>query len=118
MFATWQDVPGEIVPASRGPHRCKGHSVTTTTRVPISDRGWYPRPQLMRPDRWWSLDGPWQFAYDDESVGLARRWFRDGAPFDRTIVVPFPPESPASGIGDTGPHAVLWYRRTFTAPVG
>lgn len=92
--------------------------MTTTTRVPISDRGWYPRPQLMRPDRWWSLDGPWQFAYDDESVGLARRWFRDGAPFDRTIVVPFPPESPASGIGDTGPHAVLWYRRTFTAPVG
>ena len=31
------------------------------------------------------------------------------------ITVPFPFESPASGIGDTGYHPVVWYRRTFTA---
>jgi beta-galactosidase/beta-glucuronidase len=35
---------------------------------------------------------------------------------ERTIRVPFPPESTASGIGDPGFHRVLWYRRTFTAP--
>jgi beta-galactosidase/beta-glucuronidase len=32
--------------------------------------------------------------------------------FDREIVVPYPPESTASGIGDTGFHPVCWYRRT------
>ncbi|WP_246299246.1 glycoside hydrolase family 2 TIM barrel-domain containing protein [Microcella indica] len=30
-------------------------------------------------------------------------------------MVPFPPESPASGIGDLGFHRVLWYRRTVKA---
>ena len=35
-----------------------------------------------------------------------------GCVFDRTIEVPFPFESPASGIGDTGFHPVVWYRRT------
>ena len=32
------------------------------------------------------------------------------------VVVPFAPESEMSGIGETGFHPVLWYRRTFTAP--
>lgn len=71
--------------------------------------GLYPRPQLMRP-AWCSLDGEWEFGFGDD---------RDAAPglavFDRSIVVPYPPESPASGIGDTGFHAVAWYRRTITA---
>jgi beta-galactosidase/beta-glucuronidase len=33
--------------------------------------------------------------------------------FDRTIVVPYPPESPASGIRDETFHPVVWYRREF-----
>jgi beta-galactosidase/beta-glucuronidase len=70
---------------------------------------------LVRPD-WWSLDGPWQFAHDDGDVGLRQGWTHDPSAFDRTIVVPYPPESPASGIGDRGLHPVLWYRRTFTVP--
>jgi len=32
----------------------------------------------------------------------------------RRIVVPFPPESPASGIADRGFHPVVWYRRNIT----
>lgn len=57
------------------------------------------------------------FAYDDDQVGEQQRWFgvRKAARFDQTIIVPYPPESPASGIGDTDFHPVVWYRRRFTA---
>ncbi|WP_448059231.1 glycoside hydrolase family 2 protein [Cellulomonas hominis] len=89
--------------------------MTTTTAVALADRGRHPRPQLIRPDRWWSLDGPWEFGYDDAGVGLAEHWYLRTEPFDRRIVVPFPPESRASGIGDRTEHPVLWYRRTFSA---
>ena len=34
---------------------------------------------------------------------------------ERTITVPFPPESELSGIGDTGYHPVVWYSRMLTA---
>ncbi|GAA3592060.1 glycoside hydrolase family 2 TIM barrel-domain containing protein [Kineosporia mesophila] len=74
--------------------------------------GSYPRPILARGE-WTSLDGTWDFAHDDAGEGLAGRWYQaaSGA-FDRTIEVPYPPESPASGINDTGFHPVVWYRRT------
>ena len=73
----------------------------------------HPRPQLVRP-RWVDLCGEWQFAYDDDDVGLREGWANRVDVFDRKIVVPFPPESSASGIGITAPHSVLWYRRIFT----
>ncbi|MDQ3364988.1 MAG: glycoside hydrolase family 2 [Myxococcota bacterium] len=81
-------------------------------KAPPPSERWYarsahPRPQLQR-DRWRSLDGTWDFAYDDD-----RRWPDPRTvQFDRKIRVPYPPESEASGIGDTGFHAVCWYRRT------
>jgi beta-galactosidase/beta-glucuronidase len=78
------------------------------------DTAIHPRPQLTR-DRWTDLCGPWQFAFDDGDVGLAEGWHEREEPFDRTIVVPFPPESRASGIGDPAPHPVVWYRGTFRA---
>ena len=75
--------------------------------------GSYPRPTMCR-ERWAGLDGTWRFAHDDADAGLAQRWFEPGttAPYDRDIEVPYPPESPASGIGDRGLHPVVWYRRT------
>jgi beta-galactosidase/beta-glucuronidase len=78
--------------------------------------GTYPRPQLVR-EHWCDLGGQWGFAYDDSDAGRRESWFADAGAdaFDRTIVVPFPPESPASGIGDTGFHPVVWYRRTLSA---
>ncbi len=90
----------------------------TTTSDP--DRGLHPRPQLVRADRWWSLDGPWGFAHDDADAGLRERWYAPdaGDRFGREIVVPFPPESAASGVADHGDHAALWYRRTFAVPAG
>src|SRR5699024_7963675 len=86
-----------------------------TLRASTHD-GTHPRPTMMRED-WISLDGPWGFAHDDADVGLAERWYEPDRPerFDRTITVPFVPESAASGIHDTGVHPILWYRRTITA---
>lgn len=76
--------------------------------------GSYPRPMMCR-ESWTSLDGTWQFRHDDSDAGLAGGWFDpDKADaFDRQIEVPFPPESPASGIAERGFHPVVWYRRTL-----
>jgi beta-galactosidase/beta-glucuronidase len=76
----------------------------------ISPSDLHPRPQLRR-DRWIDLCGAWGFAFDDEDIGLAERWFDQAEPFSREIMVPFPPESERSGVHDTGFHPVVWYRR-------
>ncbi|HEY0780574.1 MAG TPA: glycoside hydrolase family 2 TIM barrel-domain containing protein, partial [Gemmatirosa sp.] len=71
----------------------------------------YPRPQLVR-DQWTSLNGAWQFALD-----RAASWHRpDEVVWDRRIVVPFAPETEASGIDDPGFYRRCWYRRRFDAP--
>ncbi len=69
----------------------------------------YPRPQLRRA-HWQPLNGHWQFAFDPDM-----RWQQPGQLPDwpLQILVPFPPESKASGIGDRGFHPVCWYRREF-----
>ncbi len=74
--------------------------------------GSYPRPQLVRP-QWADLTGTWGFAFDDEDAGARLGWEGTGIRSGR-IVVPFPPESAASGVGDTGPHRVMWYSREIT----
>ena len=74
----------------------------------------HPRPQLAR-EGWIDLEGIWDFAYDDDDAGLREEWVERPEVFDCLIRVPYPPESPASGIGDTGFHPIVWYRRTFTA---
>jgi beta-galactosidase/beta-glucuronidase len=79
----------------------------------LPDENLHPQPQCARAN-WTDLCGPWQFAYDDAAVGIQERWYDREDVFDCVITVPFPPESPASGIGDTSFHSVLWYRRTFT----
>lgn len=70
----------------------------------------HPCPQLRR-ERWTDLCVKWGFAFDEDDRGLAERWFDHAAPFDREIMVPFPPESKLSGVHDTGFHRVVWYRR-------
>ncbi len=75
----------------------------------------HPRPQLVRSD-WTDLCGKWGFAHDDDDVGLADGWHDSDKPFDRTITVPFPPESKLSGIKDTGFHPVVWYRLEVSTP--
>ncbi len=75
----------------------------------------HPRPQLVRDPDWTDLSGPWGFAYDDADAGRTGRWQHSAEPFDRTITVPYPPESELSGIHDTGFHPVVWYRRETSA---
>jgi beta-galactosidase/beta-glucuronidase len=72
----------------------------------------YPRPQLRRA-HWISLDGEWDFAFDD-----ALRWRIPGevTEWPLRILVPYAPECAMSGIGDQGYHRACWYRRTFEVP--
>lgn len=69
----------------------------------------YPRPQLVRPE-WTCLNGRWQFAYDDQ---LRHAGPDDAIDWSLEIEVPFAPEAMASGLGDTGFHRCVWYRRSF-----
>lgn len=72
-----------------------------------------PNPQFARP-QWVSLNGPWEFEFDDAGSGLKEDWASGSRKFSRTITVPFCFESKLSGIGDTSFHPVVWYRRQFT----
>jgi hypothetical protein len=74
----------------------------------------HPRPQLRRP--WIDLRGTWRFAFDDDDVGERDGWPARTEVFDREIVVPFPPESRASRVGETGYHPVVWYRLEIALP--
>ena len=75
----------------------------------------YPTPQFQR-EAWLSLNGQWEFEFDDANVGLEQRWAGGGHRFGRAITVPYCFESPASGIGDRAFHQWVWYRRTLTVP--
>jgi len=69
----------------------------------------YPRPQLQRA-QWLSLNGAWRFCFDDAGSLTCPE---DVTDWTHQINVPFPPESSASGIGDTGFHPSCWYQRDF-----
>lgn len=75
----------------------------------------YPEPQFQR-ERWLNLNGTWEFEFDDENAGLEEEWATSGRKFSRSILVPFCFESRMSGIGDTGFHPWVWYRRQVTVP--
>ncbi len=71
----------------------------------------FPRPQMERKN-WMSLNGHWDFSID---AGAAIADPRQVA-WDKTILVPFSPETEASGIDDTGFYSAVWYRRNFDKP--
>jgi beta-galactosidase/beta-glucuronidase len=73
----------------------------------------HPRPQFVR-DRWLSLNGWWDFEIDQGDSGLERGLV--GRPLTGRILVPFAPESDASGIGNTDYLQAVWYRRTIPVP--
>jgi beta-galactosidase/beta-glucuronidase len=77
----------------------------------------YPEPQFMR-SSWMSLNGEWNFAFDDQNQGLAKNWNTSGLPDPRAINVPYCFESQLSGIHDTAFHPVFWYNRGFALPEG
>ena len=72
----------------------------------------YPRPQFRR-EQWDNLNGEWQFAFDDNSVGEKEKWVQK-FPAGKMILVPYNYETKMSGIGDETFHPVVWYQRTVT----
>jgi beta-galactosidase/beta-glucuronidase len=81
-------------------------------KTPIDETGHgHPRPLLQR-SSWTSLNGTWEFALDPKA-----RWrMPREVSWNATIVVPFSPETSASGIGSTDFYSRCWYTRTFEAP--
>lgn len=74
----------------------------------------YPRPDFQRPSQTWtSLNGPWDFYFDDQDQGLLESWHLTTPPasLKRTIKVPYVFQTPASGINERSAHEVLWYTR-------
>jgi len=75
----------------------------------------YPQPQFQR-SRFVSLNGAWEFEFDDANAGLDADWASGSRKFTRNINVPYCFESKLSGIGDTSFHPWIWYRRKFNVP--
>ena len=123
-LSTW-DAPPQSDPAKRrttGPFSdCTSHvlampdyadreELSSADLDPVARHG-YPRPQLRR-RTWISLNGPWEFALDHAGRYALPR----DVLWDRTIVVPFSPETSRSGIHDTGFYKACWYRRLIDVP--
>ena len=72
----------------------------------------YPRPQHAR-SSWNSLNGVWQFHIDREASLSHPNQVCFG---ELQITVPFAPETPASGIGDTSFYKSVWYQREIDIP--
>lgn len=70
----------------------------------------YPRPTLRR-DSYLCLNGSWDFAVTKDRTPPVT--------YDKTIRVPYCPESLLSGVHEVAPKGShLFYRRTFTLPEG
>ena len=76
-------------------------------------RNEYPRPHFKR-DHWLSLNGTWEFEFDDRKDGEMRGLPTGSVKLSREIQVPFSYQYPESGIGETAFHDTLWYRKSFT----
>lgn len=76
------------------------------------ERREYPRPQFRR-ENWQSLNGEWEFAFDDKNDGIKGGLWQGKKALPLKIRVPFSYQYPASGIGDLAQHDVVWYRRSF-----
>lgn len=75
-------------------------------------RNEYPRPHQKRKD-WFTLNGEWEFCFDDDDNGLKEQFWLGKKRFDKTINVPFAYQYPLSGIGLEEVHEILWYKKNF-----
>lgn len=69
-----------------------------------------PRPQMVR-ENWQSLNGLWDFAFDDENQALQTQSYLEDAFFDRKIVVPYSYHTKKSLIHRNEDHPIVWYRK-------
>ena len=75
-------------------------------------RNEYPRPHFRR-DEWLSLNGIWEFEFDDNHNGDLRGIHNGNVKLEKEINVPFTYQYAESGIGDKSFHDTLWYRKSF-----
>lgn len=75
-------------------------------------RNEYPRPQFQRKE-WQSLNGIWEFCFDDENKGILEQYYLGKKEFDLRINVPFTYQYEDSGIKDETIHDILWYKKKF-----
>ena len=69
----------------------------------------YPRPQFVRKE-WKSLNGEWNFVFDDNDEGETKKYFKE-FPMNKKIILPFTYETKLSGIEDESVHYIVWYNR-------
>ena len=67
----------------------------------------YPRPSMVRPGWWQSLNGYWEYAIAPADAPKPGKW-------EGRILVPFAVESALSGVGRTLKEGdALWYNTAF-----
>lgn len=74
----------------------------------------YPRPQFERTD-WVNLNGTWTCDLDITRTGIERN-LSTSEKLEKSIIVPFCPESPLSGIGHKDFIDAIWYQRKLSIP--
>ena len=77
-------------------------------------RGEYPRPDRVR-ENWLCLNGEWDFAFDEQGVGIDEGWMHKTA-LEQKITVPYVYQCELSGINDQRHSDFIWYTRTFKIP--
>lgn len=75
----------------------------------------YPRPNFKR-EEWLSLNGKWNFSFDDGKIGFKEGWQKGNYKFDLKIEVPFAFQTELSGINDTKFHDEFWYQKDISIP--
>lgn len=73
-------------------------------------RNEHPQPQFFRND-WQSLNGQWNFTFDNHRKGKQNGFSEEKAVFEKVITVPFCPQSKLSGVGHTGFIKGIWYQK-------
>ncbi|GCF94640.1 beta-glucuronidase [Enterococcus florum] len=72
----------------------------------------YPRPQFER-EKWLDLDGIWSFDFDDQRIGIEKKWY-EAHEYSKEIKVPFVYQSGESGINSQETHDCVWYNKVIT----
>ena len=85
----------------------------------LAPRSAHPKPQFMR-QPWINLNGAWTYKTENRPTfhlgSDAHREESKAIGFDKSIIVPFAPESPLSGIGDREFITAMWYHRSIEIP--
>lgn len=71
----------------------------------------HPNPQLFRKN-YQILDGEWDFMFDEENIGIYKKWFLDFPSDCLKIIVPYPYQTKKSGINEPNKKVdVIWYHK-------